>query len=110
MIEWENIPITMRCTCREKIDPRYDPETFWRIEPLGGSPDHKVGRRHNVSRSKYVAAILAALEAGEATTAGLAKAMGVPNQHVYGILGGISDAAPIYERQDGGRILYGVLA
>lgn len=108
MIEWENIPITVRCTCREKIDPNY-PSNFWQFEPKGNPYGQVSVHQGAETRSKYAQPIIDLLTQGEATVSELARHLGVRPVAISSLLGGLSHTLLIYEYQRDGRKYIGLL-
>ena len=106
-IEWENIPITLRCTCREKIDPTYSPQNFWKLDPKSAGTNTL--RKTTESTSKYVPLIVNALRGRELTRAELADALGIRSDFVDGMLGGLSHNVLVYEVEGEGRKRFGLL-
>lgn len=114
MIDWESIPIHLRCTCREKIDPRYPGGArWWKQQDLharaGVSPEERSAHKDVPCRSKYLPVLLKTLDGREANSRELADILGISTAAVPAVVGGLSFGVPVYESKRLNETWFGIL-
>jgi hypothetical protein len=113
-IDWQSIPMHIRCTGREKIDPRYPGSAQWWAQQdlrakTGTMSDDRPAHTGNASKSKYMPGLLAATDGRETSVPELAEVWGILPKAVPSIVGSLSFSVPVYEGKEGNQKRFGLL-
>ena len=114
MINYQDIPIHLRCTNRHLIDPEYPGGIrFWHNAEVLADKDHTRSTAYHMpprELSRNAKAMYNLMvEYGEYRNGAFAKKLGLTDTQVLAAINNMMAIYPVYETYRGNRVYYGIL-